>query len=529
MCLLHLVFDTVRGKCDNEIIKLSSVLKTELFSCAMLCSLLWANWRAEGCSKLYAADASGWGVAVVSANVGKFASLHLSRTTQQKGSWSKLMGSVDSLHRKNGLIEPNAGVLGAGHIECFDVFRQLSQCLQFSTELAKPYRSQKNRPHINIGEVRAHLQPELLLAREESSVRGACVGDSSVSTGCLAKGRSSSGLINLELASGLGVVVSEGLYLGSSRVRILYNVADDLTRGKKCRNPCVDVPDWFSRLTAGDADGLMDIVEKAEFATDPEVPIVNEATLCATDREPACAKARSICVRKALNAGVPIKKALRKIDDKSAKFGKIKPANLAERSGTIINRLPRRCFVLSRHARLSDGLVGQGFLEFGGCNTSLASACIRRGRGWAVFVTNNFCDNNDVLSKDFQNILIELIESGAFYGIGISSIDSSFSCAYTPAIRSSCQPCGREPDGGKFSDKLRRGNCIADFYAKVIELAKTNGIPLSVSNPIGSYVWQHLTFAKAVEGLGETIFDLCQFGMKWQKRSMIKSNIKLID
>ena len=236
MCLLDLIYDGKRGHYPDEILKLSEPLKTELLLIASLAPLAVTDLRATDSDLLLATDASDWGTAVVSAEIPVEAGRELRRHVTRKGQWTRILSSVLHWQRRRGVLDPDLELPGGRLSGSSPLWPSLARGLQFQERSKRRYIGR--RPHINIGEVRAIVDAEKLMASERPSTRFIALIDSQVAIGCYSKGRSSSSSLNLELSTGLPDALGGGGSTGLPPIAQLSTTLPTIRHGMfSCADP----------------------------------------------------------------------------------------------------------------------------------------------------------------------------------------------------------------------------------------------------------------------------------------------------
>ena len=142
----------------------------------------------------------------------------------------------------------------------------------------------KKRRHINIGEVKAALRAEEVLAQKVHDVRYVHLQDSQVSIAACTKRRSSSPAINRELRMSVATYLGAGLRPSYGYLYTKDNPADDRARQAPLRAPVSDLPHWGPEFLRGsfepldaflgdcglDLNQLRDLPDPAELVQDPE-------------------------------------------------------------------------------------------------------------------------------------------------------------------------------------------------------------------------------------------------------------------
>jgi hypothetical protein len=102
LCLLELVYEALRGRELDDVLRLSGRLRSELLSLVLLAPLLQANLRAAPDDRLWLVDASSQKLAVVSTPIPPSLSKELGRFALRKGTWSRMLPPPCSGHEVMG-------------------------------------------------------------------------------------------------------------------------------------------------------------------------------------------------------------------------------------------------------------------------------------------------------------------------------------------------------------------------------------------------------------------------------------------
>ena len=249
LCLLDSCFESYRGLPMDEIYALSGRCKSDLLMVASLLPMAATNLRACCPTTVAACDASNWGEAGVFCRIPQQIGKELIRHTLRKSVWTRLLGPTQALLRSHGMLPEEEELPEQDDVfKCNPLWTCLAEALNYKLLFAKKKRGNR---HINIGEVRAALRTEKLLALKHTSSRILLGSDSQVTLGSLVKGRSSSPAINEELSRSLPWMVALDSYLELMYYNTKVNRADDPTRGKEIAGAVSELPEWWSDLAAG--------------------------------------------------------------------------------------------------------------------------------------------------------------------------------------------------------------------------------------------------------------------------------------
>ena len=153
LCCLNLVYTEVQGRPQQEVIRLSPALRTELLTLVAVAAFAYTDLHADVSSKLYAVDASDCLYAACSADLPQPVLRELFRLLPQKGGWNRLLRPTDALLQTHGCLDPSAAVPGVG-VSNVPELAHVVQSSQFKVEAVRRYPKQL---HINVGEVASCL------------------------------------------------------------------------------------------------------------------------------------------------------------------------------------------------------------------------------------------------------------------------------------------------------------------------------------------------------------------------------------
>ena len=104
LCLLECVYEALRGRELDDVLRLSCKLHAELLSLVIMAPLMQANLRAAPGDRLWLVDASSHKLAVVSADIQRELSKELGRFSLRKGSWSRMLPPGMQWARSHGIL-----------------------------------------------------------------------------------------------------------------------------------------------------------------------------------------------------------------------------------------------------------------------------------------------------------------------------------------------------------------------------------------------------------------------------------------
>ena len=126
-----------RQESRGAIIRLLQALKDELFLCAALAPLAATCIKASNSPWLYESDASGWGWAVVKAELPQWLQSEVHRHRLTKSVWSRMLSPLKTIQRLKGILPPSDelpdGVVLASHPLHIELASSL-QCRFVSTK-----------------------------------------------------------------------------------------------------------------------------------------------------------------------------------------------------------------------------------------------------------------------------------------------------------------------------------------------------------------------------------------------------------
>ncbi len=203
---------------------------------------------------------------------------------------------------------------------------------------------------------------------------------------------------------------------------------------------------------------------------------------------------------------------------------------LSEEARRLLSELPVQQFLFKGRRRCTNfSFRRKGFLDLYSGKAGVAIQLSRRFNVWILTFDWEHGHNQDLLSKQVQQLCLRLISVGAFLGVGAAPECCSFSRAITPAVRDREYLYGRPDVSQRMKAKLEAGNCHALFVLQVIQLCLALSLPYWVENPDGSFLWLLPPWSKSQLASAEKSyrFDMCRYKTPWRKRTRIATSTYL--
>ena len=161
-----------------------------------------------------------------------------------------------------------------------------------------------------------------------------------------------------------------------------------------------------------------------------------------------------------------------------------------------------------------------GALDLFSGNYGVAKQMIRAGAPWVLTFDIKRSQSENLLDPALQELLLKLLELGAFKSVGMAPICASFSRAVTPAVRSRRWPRGLHGITATMRQKVREGNAHADFCIKVIGIAIALNISFWCENPDTSFIWIQRGWQAYALPDSRELFRLsyCRFGTRLEEK-----------
>ena len=233
LSLVDLCFKAVMQGDPQTILRLSPELCAELVSFVTLGVYAVLDLRASVLPEIHATDASSTWQAGVFAKVPGGVAQEFMRHSLQKGTWTRLLNPSAAYLHERGLLDPDDEAPGET-FATHPVAVLAATVPAYSCSWRKEYSS---RVHINVGELEAYLREEGRVAGARRAKRVLFGLDSQVCLGALAKGRSSSQVLNQLLSASLGPMLSSRIFPFYLYFPSSHNPADDPTRATDIRAP----------------------------------------------------------------------------------------------------------------------------------------------------------------------------------------------------------------------------------------------------------------------------------------------------
>lgn len=532
LSLLDSLFSHIRGRDPRSIVSLSGRLRSDLIIFATLLPFSATNLRCKFQSRIVATDASSWGEAGCYANVPKPIVKELHRYCLRKSLWTRLLSPAAAWQRMHDVLSAEDELPGDTCYKMNPLWQICAEALQYQPLFVQQKRGQR---HINIGEVRAALKAESILALQSPESRELFGLDSQVGLGSLIKGRSASPSINEELVRSIPTVVAQDIISNYMYYETSCNPADDGTRGRALRQPRLQVPVWWQSLADGDfedfdrwlafhelddltlsglpcfselgynvpsfdrcdpKDGAIAVVGAEESAASDAIGLANPLGATMTTDEPQCTEPSSGSLAAT--------------------------TELSQRQLELLGTFNKDQFV----GLTSWPPQGRGFLDLFSGERAVAEELAAETGTWVLCFDIAHSPSEDLLDESLQAKLEELLTLKTFLGVGAAPVCSSFSTAITPAVRTALEPYGISTCSERMKEKLADGNAMALWVFHFLELALILQLGVWLENPINSWMfrlpeWRRL---KDKYGLDYWVVDYCRFGKKWRKRTRFATN-----
>ena len=579
LCLMDCIFQGVRGREKNMLVRLSRKLKSELLLLSILLPLAATNLRAEVAPFVAASDASNWGEAGVVARVDWRISSELYRHVLRKSVWTKLLNPGAAWERSHGLLDPLLELPDPEQSYSFNpLWTVLARSLTYKLLYKK---SATGSRHINIGELRAFLTAEKKLAVKYPCTRGLYGVDSQVVLGCVVKGRSASPALNREMAKSLGSVLFYDVYSEVMYYRSADNPADDPTRGAALRGPRLPFPEWLSEIALDRYDAFDSWLTRHgisdyELTGLPPTGELTQLQNCCQVMEPdsldeanphnACfeetvesehvdQEANSSSSKELLpiNASPKARTAVpwtHVLETAGASPQQAEPSTLApdgaapsfkswfgnlgkEESAEVQSLLSEfsKDQVESADKNLAWPPCDYGFLDLYSGEKGVAKELARLTGRWCLTFEILHDASEDLDKVSLRRKIHRLCELGAFSGWGAAPVCASFSVAVTPPVRSREHPYGKPNLTANMEKKVHLGNSSAKWLLSLVVLSLKIGLWFWIENPDLSWFFRLPEWIRLLETFSPRIgfwrLDFCRFGKKWRKRTKVLTNTLL--
>jgi hypothetical protein len=536
-CLLDVIFDALSFSQQNAVIRLSSAMIDELCCVAALAPLAAVDLRCQFSSVLIATDASLDAMAGVEAAVPWHVCQELCRTSLNKGRWSKLLSAEAAWRKQHDLLECDEEV--EDPYTTHPLWELCARGLHFK-EVWRSHVSQSQ--HINLLEAKAHLREERRCAVERPFRRVPFALDSQVCLGALTKGRSSSPGINRLLKASLPYPLGGGIYAAYMYFSSKINRADGPTRDASPQPPDRELPDWFNlddqEVFLRELDVWLD-ANGGSFQHELPFHLLNGDgpvdLQTMTHMKKPTARRRLVKEMKDKNAAESEKIELQTSQETMESSETIVPQPV---EGFPFNsKWEEAVYLLRTHFDDQQFFFNKDFEKFSepgaldlfSGNYGVAKQMIRAGAPWVLTFDIKRSQSENLLDPALQELLLKLLELGAFKSVGMAPICASFSRAVTPAVRSRRWPRGLHGITATMRQKVREGNAHADFCIKVIGIAIALNIAFWCENPDTSFIWIQRGWQAYASPDSRELFRLsyCRFGTRWKKNTRVACNTLL--
>lgn len=135
-------------------------------------------------------------------------------------------------------------------------------------------------------------------------------------------------------------------------------------------------------------------------------------------------------------------------------------------------------------------------------------------------------EHHDLLIRKNQQALLRGMRRGNIRALMIATPCTSFSRARRgrpPPLRDRAHPWGFRCVSEKDAERIRVGNAMARFSARLAREASARGIPWIIENPQTSMLWTLPPFERlrASRKVVEVNTHFCQFGKPWRKATKL--------
>ena len=473
----------------------------------------------------------------------------LQSSTDMLCRWSKLLTPEAALRRERGHLRPDEE-LPEERYHFHPIWQEISETMQFS--LLGKVKTVRRRRHINIGEVQAALKAELDMGKAAMNSYYVHLQDSQVSLAALVKGRSSSRSLNAPIRQSIPDHIFYNIRPFYGYVETSRNVSDDPTRGRPLRKPLRESAHWLRTALEGDYEALDEMLRHLGMHVDqlkglPEEEEVLKSWCCDGRRSVDVRRERrrldKLSKKQAVEKPPTFVEELGEEGGKSSKEKEKKEEQpFADRpssklSSNIIEELLKfreDQFLFSKSfATLEEALQsGPGFLDLFSGSRGVARKLVQKAACWVLCFDLSHHPSENLQLGSVQRQIVRLIDLGAFLAMGGGPECRSFSTAVTPPCRDLAHPEGVPWASSAQKEKMASGNEQLRFVLLLVTSCLVKGIKFWIENPDLSWFWRQvgrLSWAKilAQKGVGDARFDYCRFGMRWRKRTRLRTNLHL--
>ena len=509
LCLLDIIFEPLGLPDGKQIIRLSPELCDELLAVATLGPLAVTDLRAEFLPMVGASDASSEWMAAVRADLNPTLAEEFGRHCLRRSNWSKLLPPGKAWLRAHGMLDPCDELPG----ECYDshpLWCLLADCL--------PYRERWRQPckygqHINISELKAFLREERLLCQTHLQKRFLFGLDSQVALGALVKGRAASRSLNYCLRSSLCYPLGSGLYHYLMYFPSSLNRSDGPTRSSIPAPPSVPVPTWFEESSRGDFDEFDEwLKQSAKGVVIPPFDCNDLMNDQSVELRPS-SRMRKLEKKRQVRKGASI------------------PRPPPREKGNVccehLRRVPLDQFMTADGS--PPDLSVPGALDLYSGSFGVARQLLKAGAPWVLCYEWKRSSKEDLLDKNNQALIRDLLRGGAFRSLSMAPICASFSMAITPPVRTPQHPRGRPGLSRAMRRKVKEGNEHCSFCCLLAEDADLFDVVYMMENPDTSWFWRQRCSRRYRDPASALLFRFafCRFGTPWQKNTRVATNSRL--
>lgn len=520
LALMQICFEALTHTEEDDVIRLSSGLRDELWSWVLVSPLCVADLRAPVLEAIYATDASDDRIAAVEADMPTKVAAEVYRFSLQKGTWARLLSDPQAWFKSKQMLDEGSELPGEEAFTPHPVWRVLARSLTYREVFCAKV---KVGTHINLKELHAFLRLEQRIGERLSGVRFLSALDSQVALGALAKGRAASASINRCLKRSLGYHLGCNLYCGLGYFRSCENPADDPTREVPLRRAADPLPTWWIALARGRADSFQTWLDGCEELSVPSTRFHPSDLPKKFGAEPLFADASRPPEEPRTRSSWSQVNGLKKRRQKrAARLGV--PRHLATlNGGSFAAAFPREWFVPAQ-GKIDFNL--RGGLHWMGRNTGLARRLVRRGLPWMLVIPRGLGKAEESLA---YTAALETIAARGFAVFGASPPVRSFSAAVTPPCRSPAHAWGKPGLSHGIRIRVAQDNAAAAALSALLKAFEDNCEgPFWVESPDSAHLWNLPAFAR-FHAQSEAVcrVDSCRYGAAWRKRLRIATNTEL--
>ena len=534
--LMDIIFDPMRVECPrNQVIRLSDELLSELASLAIMGPLAVVNLRAKFASFVIATDASSDCMAGVRAQIHPKVTQELARHCLKKGIWSKLLPPGRALLRQHGLLSADEEVPDEGY-RTNPLWDTMARALRYEEQWRR--KIIRAAQHINISELSAFTHEERRVANSTPSTRCPVGLDSQVSLGTVVKGRSASRPLNNVMQKSMCYAIGGDVYSLPMYYNTASNRADGPTRESAPAEPDLPLPPWYDDVCNGHYESFDRwLVENGVPLPETELPF-EDLCGCAelkiktagherkVQRQAAKSRAKNECKARDIALQTHTVEEDCQVSSESASNVGKQPGSLSKRARELLESFPNRQYFF----RDDPGVFRKpGCLDLYSGKCGVAKQLVKMGAPWVLTFDWNRSSTENLLDRELQMKLVEMLKEGCFLSVGAAPICASFSIAVTPPVRSSKYPRGIPGLRQTMRQKVSEGNAHSDFLRDLIGLSEELCIPYFVENPDSSWWWRQRKWKRWRHSDSGDLFRFCfcRFGTLWKKPTRIATSTKL--